>query len=197
MDFNYRLPRRMLSSWVPHPRPRGAPMMTYGRSARKALEKFSIDSEMWPKLAADRAAWKETLRLGHPAIRQSLRIARRPATDYRRLAGADRRRVTALDGERIHPQPAPHPHSESTRERGAVSVQKNNGRQSRSSWQPGSGGCWNTSERYVLQRGGSCLSRSRVSWAVIGSWAVIDQLRSTRARSEHFHLPHCMTHSLQ
>ena len=107
MDFNDRLPRRMLSSWVPHPRPRGAPMMTYGRSARKALEKFSIDSEMWPKLAADRAAWKETLRLGHPAIRQSLRIARRPATDYRRLAGADRRRVTALDGERIHPQPGP------------------------------------------------------------------------------------------
>ena len=31
MDFD-RLPRRMLSSWVPHKRPLGAPRMTYGRS---------------------------------------------------------------------------------------------------------------------------------------------------------------------
>ena len=30
MDFDRRLPRRMLSSWVPHSRPTGAPTMTYG-----------------------------------------------------------------------------------------------------------------------------------------------------------------------
>ena len=32
MDYTQRLPRQMLSSWVAHPRPRGAPPMTYGRS---------------------------------------------------------------------------------------------------------------------------------------------------------------------
>ena len=77
MDFQ-RLPRRMLSAWVPCKRPNGAPMMTYGRTIGKALAKFQIDHEMWPQLAADRGTWRETLRLGHPAIRKSKRIAQRP-----------------------------------------------------------------------------------------------------------------------
>ena len=63
MDFE-RLTRRMLSSWVPHPRPIGAPKMTYGRSLTKALDKFNIDASRWQKLAADRTAWRETLRVG-------------------------------------------------------------------------------------------------------------------------------------
>ena len=65
MDFE-RLPRRMLSSWVPCPRPRGAPPMTYGRSIGGALAEFNIDADEWAGLAADRTAWRETLRLGHP-----------------------------------------------------------------------------------------------------------------------------------
>jgi hypothetical protein len=52
--------------------------MTYGRSIGKALSKFSIDRETWPQLAADRGAWRATLRLGYPAIRRSKRIAQRP-----------------------------------------------------------------------------------------------------------------------
>ena len=68
MDYDRRLPRRMLSSWVAHPRPRGAPKMTYGRSFCKALKQFHIDQETWPELAADRSAWRATLRLGQPAI---------------------------------------------------------------------------------------------------------------------------------
>mmetsp|Transcript_45670 Transcript_45670/g.147025 ORF Transcript_45670/g.147025 Transcript_45670/m.147025 type:complete len:122 (+) Transcript_45670:1726-2091(+) len=63
MDYD-RLPRRMLSAWVPHRRPIGAPRMTYGRSIFKALAKFGIDSARWHLLAADRAAWRETLRSG-------------------------------------------------------------------------------------------------------------------------------------
>lgn len=39
---------------------------------------ISCFREMWPQLAANRAAWRETLRLGYPAIRQSKRIAQRP-----------------------------------------------------------------------------------------------------------------------
>ena len=34
-----RLPRKMLSSWVPSKRPKGAPEFTYGRGLFKALEK--------------------------------------------------------------------------------------------------------------------------------------------------------------
>ena len=61
-----RLPRRMLSSWVPCPRPRGAPPMTYGRSVGVALDDFHIDRRMWHELAADRSSWRKTLHLGHP-----------------------------------------------------------------------------------------------------------------------------------
>ena len=43
MDFDRRLPRRMLSSWVPHSRPTGAPTMTYGRSLGKALDHYHLD----------------------------------------------------------------------------------------------------------------------------------------------------------
>ena len=66
MDYAQRLPRRLLSSWVDEPRPRGAPPMTYGRSLGRALDHFHIDRHTWHELAADRAAWRETLRLGHP-----------------------------------------------------------------------------------------------------------------------------------
>jgi hypothetical protein len=75
MDYETRLPRRMLSAWVPHPRPAGAPTMTYGRSIFKAMDKFSIDTARWHELAADRAAWRETLRTGvaPPTFRPSAR----------------------------------------------------------------------------------------------------------------------------
>ena len=75
MDFESRLPRRMLSSWVPHARPTGAPTMTYGRSVGKAMAKFQLDPTRWHELAADRAAWRETLRTGvaPPAFRPSAR----------------------------------------------------------------------------------------------------------------------------
>ena len=73
-----RLPRRLLSAWVPGKRPAGAPKMTYGRTLGKALKKFNITSDTWHELAAERGVWRETLRLGYPAIRRSVRIAKRP-----------------------------------------------------------------------------------------------------------------------
>ena len=65
MDFD-RLPRRMLSSWVPHKRPLGAPRMTYGRSLGKALDVFDLDHSKWHELAADRCAWRAMLASGTP-----------------------------------------------------------------------------------------------------------------------------------
>ena len=83
MDYESRLPRRMLSSWVPHPRPVGAPMMTYGRSLFKAMDKLQLDAARWHELAGDRSAWRTMLRTGlaPPAFRPqtqppSPRIAR-------------------------------------------------------------------------------------------------------------------------
>ena len=65
MDFS-RLPRRMLSCWVPHKRPPGAPRMTYGRTVGKALDVYDLDPKKWPALAADRAAWRAMLKSGQP-----------------------------------------------------------------------------------------------------------------------------------
>ena len=67
MDFDHRLPRRMLSAWVPHPRPVGAPTMTYGVRAQpvgKALGLFHLDCDRWHELAANRAAWRSMLKMG-------------------------------------------------------------------------------------------------------------------------------------
>jgi hypothetical protein len=38
--------------------------MTFGRSIFKALALFQIDTSRWHELAADRGAWRETLRTG-------------------------------------------------------------------------------------------------------------------------------------
>ena len=77
MDYNTRLPRKMLSAWVPSKRPNGAPAMTYGRSIMEALDNFNFDREFWPQMAADRALWRESLDLGRPAQRQSKRLAKK------------------------------------------------------------------------------------------------------------------------
>ena len=56
MPFD-RLPRRMLSSWFPAPRCRGATKMTYGRTMKKAMATFDINPQNWYELAADRVKW--------------------------------------------------------------------------------------------------------------------------------------------
>ena len=78
MDYNKRLPRKMLSAWIPSKRPNGAPAMTYGRSIGKALDIFNFDREIWPQMAADRALWRDSIALGRPVIRQSKRLAQKP-----------------------------------------------------------------------------------------------------------------------
>ena len=53
-----RLPRKMLTSWVSHKRPRGCPEFTYGRGLRKALTKTGIDPKEWTVLAENREDWR-------------------------------------------------------------------------------------------------------------------------------------------
>ena len=61
MDME-RLPRRMLSCWIPHRRPVGRPRLTYGATMKKALRAFGLDEKQtgvpWPELAAKRPVWK-------------------------------------------------------------------------------------------------------------------------------------------
>jgi hypothetical protein len=67
-----RLPRRMLSSWVPTRRPAGCPEMTYGRTMYKTMAKFGIDRSTWPELAADREAWRRVVGGAPPPARRSV-----------------------------------------------------------------------------------------------------------------------------
>ena len=60
MPFD-RLPRRLLSSWLPHKRPRGAPEMTFGKTMIKALKTFNIDPKHWPAMAANRTNWRHRI----------------------------------------------------------------------------------------------------------------------------------------
>ena len=84
MSFD-RTPRRMLTAWVAAPRPSGGQLMTYGRSIYRALESFGIDRSEWPKLAANRPAWRK-------AINGELLRAKRPK---RAAAAATNRRIEA------------------------------------------------------------------------------------------------------
>ena len=58
----HRLPRQLLTSWVSNPRPRGAPLMTFGRSVAKDLQEAGIELDNWYELAHDRALWREVVR---------------------------------------------------------------------------------------------------------------------------------------
>ena len=69
-----RLPRRMLSAWVPHARPVGAPRLTFGRSVAKAMDVFDLDSARWPELAAGTSQQRASKLLfsGRPAGWQTM-----------------------------------------------------------------------------------------------------------------------------
>ena len=51
----------MLSAWVAHKGPAGAPQFTYGRTIAKAMDVFDLDPARWTELAADRGAWRAML----------------------------------------------------------------------------------------------------------------------------------------
>ena len=57
-----RLPRKMLSSWVPSKPPKGAPEFTYGRGLFKALKKAELSENNWFELAENREQWRTTVK---------------------------------------------------------------------------------------------------------------------------------------
>jgi hypothetical protein len=52
-----RLPRRLLSSWVMQPRPKGRPPLTYAHGICKDLKSHGLENS-WGVLAKDRIAWR-------------------------------------------------------------------------------------------------------------------------------------------
>ena len=58
MDWS-RLPRKMLSSWVPHKRLVGAPEFTYGRGLMKSIRRLSLDKNNWSAAASDKTSWRK------------------------------------------------------------------------------------------------------------------------------------------
>ena len=58
-----RLPRKLLTGWVAHPRPNGCPLMTWGRTLKKALlnSKIATTFADWTKIAQDRAKWRKLI----------------------------------------------------------------------------------------------------------------------------------------
>ena len=60
MPFD-RLPRRLLSSWLPYKRSRGTSEMTFGKTMINALKTFDIDPKHWPAMAANRTNWRHSV----------------------------------------------------------------------------------------------------------------------------------------
>ena len=58
MDFEQRIPRKLLSSWVNHDRRQGRPQKGYGHGLTADLRNAGIDLVRWPELAADRPLWR-------------------------------------------------------------------------------------------------------------------------------------------
>ena len=56
-----RLPRKMLTSWVPSKRPRGAPNFTYGRGIYKCLRKVGLSKNDWYQKALNRLDWRRII----------------------------------------------------------------------------------------------------------------------------------------
>ena len=56
-----RLPRRLLFSWLPIPRPVGRPRLTFGHSIRNDLDRAGLDTQNWPSIAANRSQWRALL----------------------------------------------------------------------------------------------------------------------------------------
>jgi hypothetical protein len=59
----HRLPRKLLTSWVNHKRPVGAPQMTFGRTLNKALKSSNLPTDFasWHGTAQNRVEWRSLI----------------------------------------------------------------------------------------------------------------------------------------
>lgn len=62
MEFDHRIPRKLLSSWIPKKRPVGRPQAAYGHSLIYDLKNAGVPCSSWHYLAADEVTWEDILR---------------------------------------------------------------------------------------------------------------------------------------
>jgi hypothetical protein len=65
-----RLPRRLMTSWVQHPRRRGGQQKTWGRTVTTALRARGVPTEFkkWNALAQNKRTWRERVRSSLPRL---------------------------------------------------------------------------------------------------------------------------------
>lgn len=70
-----RLPRQLLTSWVPHPRLNGGQKLTWGNTLIKALKSHNIPITFaeWSAMAQDRHQWKKTIKNKHTITKEKHR----------------------------------------------------------------------------------------------------------------------------
>ena len=57
-----RLPRKLMTSWVRNPRPKGCPQFTYGRGLYKAMSKRGINRDTWFEKTSERNIWRKMIK---------------------------------------------------------------------------------------------------------------------------------------
>jgi hypothetical protein len=69
-----RLPRKLLTGFVGHPRPTGCQDMTWGRTLNKALKSNDHPTEFgaWTAIAKDRMQWRTAVHAKDTPISTSL-----------------------------------------------------------------------------------------------------------------------------
>ena len=69
-----RLPRRMLTAWVPTARLTGRPQLTYAHAIVKDLKKLGLDRVGWGAIAEDRAKWRGLVKQIRKAPKQKRKV---------------------------------------------------------------------------------------------------------------------------
>jgi len=96
-----RLPHRMLTSWIPTARPKGQPHLTFAQGFVKDLTYAGLNTSNWGVLAADRRAWRTTLKnLGTNGVKLIAAACAAAATaDLARDLALSASMITAADAE--------------------------------------------------------------------------------------------------
>ncbi len=82
---DHRLPKKILSGWLPQHHPAHGTRMRWRDRVRKDLKKFNIDERRWYLLAQDRSGWRRSCRTGLEDVTEA------------RVAEDERRRRTRVE----------------------------------------------------------------------------------------------------
>jgi hypothetical protein len=100
MDFDERLPRKLLSGWIDSKRPRGRPQNGFAHALMTDISNAGLDASNWFTLAAQKGRWDEF-------IRQEDIHNRPSAAPPTQVATQDLRRSSRIAAQRASSRPRP------------------------------------------------------------------------------------------